>query len=96
MAFTDSFTADADSANEFVATGTIRVHMVGTFGGGSLVLEEKQPDDTFDALTDTAKTADADQLVHLGTEVSTLRFSLSGSTTPAISVVVKGAIISPA
>ena len=95
MSFSDSFTADADSPNQFQATGSIRVHAEGTFGGGTLTLQEFQPDETWDDVDGSAKQQDGDYIFDV-LSLSTFRFSLTGSTTPTISVVVKGAIVKPA
>jgi len=90
MSFTETLTADGQT-NEFVAVSNMRIHLAGTFGSGAVVLQEKQPDGSFDTVVDSSKTADSDYIFEsLNDNSGVYRFDLSGSTTPSILIVVRG------
>ncbi len=80
--FTASLSADGQTG-EFTATGNFRVHLIGTFGSGTVTLQQKI-NNTFEDIQDSAQTADADYIFDSPEEGGIYRFDLAGSTTPAI------------
>lgn len=84
-----TLTADGKS-DEFTANGSFRVSATGTFGGGSLTLEEDlRGDDSWTTVDRTADTADVGYIVD-GLVVSRYRFDLTGATSPSITITTKG------
>jgi len=91
MAFRHTFSADGNSP-EFTVQDTFRFQAQGTFGSGTVIVQEKQADGTFVALTDVTLSALGGIIVEL-IEAGVLRFNLSGSTSPDLDVVAYGATI---
>ena len=91
MAFNRTLSADGAS-DEFKGVNDVRIHGAGTFGGGTVALQEKQIDGTWADLVDGSFTADYDVRARIGVEQATLRFNLTGSTAPSITVSAKGEI----
>lgn len=90
MAFKQTLTADGQSA-VFRAPGSFRIHLIGTFGGGTLTLQQKI-DNTFEDLQNTDATADSDFIVDSLDDGGIYRFDLSGATAPSIRITVFGAV----
>jgi hypothetical protein len=88
MAFTANLTADGQTG-EFTASGSFRVHLAGTFGGGTVTLEQRI-NNTFETLVGTAQTADSDFILDSLKDGGIYRFDVAGSTTPAIVINVLG------
>jgi len=87
-------TADGQTDPEFVGVGDVHVHAIGTFGSGTLTLEEKQPDGLFDPVIDSAKQADTDYIHDAANddEGGVFRFDLSGATAPTVTITVSGKV----
>ena len=78
----------------FIIKGDFQVHTSGTYGGGTTTVEMQQPDGTFETLADTDDTVAADYIVsNEGT--SSYKVDITGSTTPSVSVVITGNILTP-
>ena len=84
------FTLTADGQTEvFDGYTSFRVHAEGTFGGGTLTIEEDiRNDGNFVTIDDSAKQEDADFIMD-GLTRGKYRFDLSGATTPSIEITVK-------
>jgi len=80
--FTAELAADGQTG-EFTATGSFRVHLIGTFGAGTITLQQKI-NNTFEDIIGTAQTADADYIFESPDEGGIYRFDLAGSTTPSL------------
>lgn len=90
--FTTTLTADvADDSASFAMTGSFRVNVSGTFGGGAVSIQEQFADGSWLEIADTAKTADADFIVD-NFDNNKYRFVLSGSTAPDLNCSVKGVV----
>ena len=63
----------------------VQVSAIGTFGGGTLVIEQLHSDGTWRSIADASYTANASKVVDVASG-SSLRATLSGSTTPSIFV----------
>lgn len=88
---TFNLTADGNT-DAFQAPDTMRVHVSGTFGGGTVTLQEDvKANGVFVDVAGSAKTEAADYVFE-GVRVSRYRLSLSGATAPDIDIVVKGDI----
>jgi len=85
MAFTANLTADGATAT-FVIPREARVHLTGSFGGGTLTLQGNSSG-TFEDLVGTAQTAAADFIFDSVGE-GTFQFDLAGATTPDIDITV--------
>ncbi len=88
MAFTAALAADGQTG-EFTAAGSFRVHLSGTFGSGTVTLQQKI-NNTFADLVGTAQTADSDFILDSLEDGGIYRFDLAGSTTPTIALNVLG------
>lgn len=85
MSFTQTLSADGQT-NEFLANGDVRVHIKGTFGSGTVVLQQKI-NGTFETLVGTAQTADSDYIYeNLEKNDGVYRFDLSGATGPTVAI----------
>ena len=91
MAFNRTLSADGPT-DPFKAVNDVRIHGAGTFGGGTVALQEKQIDGTWEDIVDGSFTAAYDSFAEIGVEQATLRFNLTGSTAPSITVSAKGEI----
>ena len=91
MAFNETLAADGDS-KEFKGVGAVRIRGNGTFGGGIVIVEERDVDGVFSPIEPASFTSAFDQILDIGVEQATLRFSLSGSTTPSLDVSARGEI----
>ncbi len=87
MSFTDTLAADGQTG-EFTATGSFEVHLTGTFGSGTVVLQKKF-NNSFSTIQGTAQTAASDYIFD-SLSGGIYRFDVSGSTTPAIVLNVPG------
>jgi hypothetical protein len=91
MSFTQTLSADGQTST-FLINGDVRVHLNGTFGGGTVTLQQSI-DGTFEDLVGTAQTADSDYIFeNLTKNGGVFRFNLTGSTTPTIAITAFGAV----
>ena len=87
--FSDSLVEDG-STSEFTSTGDFRVHLAGSFGTGTVMLQQRIKN-TFEDIQGTEQTASADYIFNSLSQVGGIyRFDLSGSTTPNIHFTVFG------
>ena len=89
MSSTNS-TLSADGAtsihsHETTGVAGVQVSAIGTWGGGTLVFEQKHSDGTWRAITGASYTADASKVVDVASG-TLIRATLSGSTTPSLFV----------
>lgn len=79
-------TADGNT-DEFSLSGTMRVNVSGTFGSGTLTLQQEVPAQSGNwvDIENSDKTALADYIFD-GVGVGRYRFNLSGSTSPSLTV----------
>jgi hypothetical protein len=76
---------------EFTATNSFSVVLDGTFGGGTVTLQERLDDGTFHDVTLSPKAAPDDYIAdNFG--VNIYRFNASGTTSPDITIALKGNI----
>lgn len=90
MAISETLTADGQS-EPFTATGDFKIHIKGTFGGGTIIIEEKIGA-AFEPIIGTEKTADSDDVFDAAGIGGIYRFDLSGSTTPSVTITVNGGV----
>jgi hypothetical protein len=90
MSITETLTADGETA-EFIAAKDFRIHVTGTFGSGTLIVQEKI-NGVFEPVTGTEKTAAYSQGFNSLGVGGVYRFSLSGSSTPDIDITVIGPV----
>lgn len=88
--FTAELSADGQTG-DFTAPGGFRVHLIGTFGAGTITLQQKI-NNTFEDIQGTAQTADADYIFDSPDEGGIYRFDLAGSTTPSIVLTALGSV----
>lgn len=88
MAFTAALAADGQTG-EFTAGVSFRIHLAGTFGGGTVTLQQSI-NGTFEDLIGTEQTADSDFIFDSEDNGGIYRFDLAGSTTPTIAINVFG------
>ena len=91
MSFNRTRASDGPT-KEFHAVNDVRIHGDGTFGGGTIVLQEKQIDGTWQDVVAASYTEEFDDVFACGVEPATLRFNLSGSTAPTINLSARGEI----
>tara|TARA_R110000850_G_C9996087_1_gene467962 strand:+ start:14006 stop:14290 length:285 start_codon:yes stop_codon:yes gene_type:complete len=91
MSFSETITADGVSG-EFIASGNFRVHLSGTFGGGTITLQQRM-NSGFEDLQDTPQTAISDYILEsLDVNAGVYRFNVTGSTTPSLNATVFGSV----
>lgn len=83
--------ADGPS-EEFKAVNDLRIHGAGTFGGGTVALQEKQVTGSWANIQGAVYTAEFDDVFAVGVEPATLRFNLSGSTSPVLRLSARGEV----
>lgn len=89
MAITFELSADGQTG-EFTSPGDFRIHQSGTYGSGTVTVQQ-EINGTFVDIVGTLKTSDSDDIFDSGENVGGIyRFDLSGSTTPAIVITVLG------
>ena len=91
MSFNKTRASDGPT-KEFKAVNDTRIHGDGTFGGGTVVLQEKQIDGTWKDMANASYTEDFDDVAAIGVEQAVLRFNLSGSTSPDINLSARGEV----
>ena len=83
------FTLSANgTTEEFQAQGDIMLHGSGTFGGGTVTIEQKL-DNAFVAVAGFSHTAAFDEVMTVA-DSSVYRYKLAGSTNPALKLAVAG------
>jgi hypothetical protein len=89
--FTKLIEADtsADTPTIFAVDGSFRVKYTGTFGGGTVKLQERMADGSYADVLDTEKTAE-DGFIVDNFKGNQYQIVLTGSASPALSVSVKG------
>ncbi len=71
--------------------GPIRLSLKGDFGSGTATLQDKDPVNVFDGVTNGVFTAEADKLIDYPiAEINEVRVNLAGSTAPTLVVWIQG------
>ncbi len=84
---------DNGSTSEFLSSGDFSVHVSGSFGSGTLALQTKLINGTFQDIPDSVVTAESDYIAEV-LEASIYRLTLTGATTPNLVIDVRGKSIS--
>lgn len=87
--FTVQFTEDDEK--EFAMSGSFRVKYSGTFGGGTIGIQERMSDGSWVDVSDTEKTAE-DGFIIDNFKGNQYKAVLTGSTSPALDFTVKGTV----
>ena len=89
-------TLAADGQTSAVTTtGPVHVSLTGTFGGGTAKLQVQDPADNWIDVAGTSKTAVDDYTISFPAgSKSVVRIDISGSTTPALVIVIKHGVYS--
>ena len=85
MAIVRLITADVSDPQGFRVDGDFQIHGNGTFGGGTVQLERRQEDKTFEPVIGATYTSAFDDTV-TATVNEVYRLAMSGSTTPVVRV----------
>lgn len=85
----ESFTLSANGNTEtFQAQGDVTLHGSGTFGSGTVTIEQEL-DGAFVTLSGFSHTAAFDEVLRV-TDSGVYRLKLAGSTSPALKLIVSG------
>lgn len=70
--------------------GGVRIQLSGDFGGGTVTIEAEDPSGAFVPVVGSARTAADDFLIDFPSSENNLRTDLSGSTSPALVILIQG------
>lgn len=79
------------SSSEAAVVGPTHVHVSGTWGGGTVVVQRKDADGTWHDIVTASYTADVDKLINFPINAQNiLRCTLSGATSPSLKTIIQG------